>query len=91
MHLFANMISTLESRRNIGRCVTILQYAGTGGPSTGWPSNTAFTRPANSPAVTQHAFSPAVPAAGAAAGPSGSGRPVVNLYHDVQYRPFSAG
>jgi hypothetical protein len=75
----------------VTQAVTILRYAGTGGPSTGWPSDTAFTRPANSPAVTQPAFSSARPAAGAAAGPSGSGRPVVNLYHDMQYRPFSAG
>ncbi len=66
----------------VAQAVTILQDARIGGPDTGWPSYAAFTRPANSPAV---------PATGAGAGPSGSGRPVVNLYHDMQYRPFSAG
>jgi hypothetical protein len=75
----------------VAQAVTILQDARVGGPDTGWPSYAAFTRPANSPAVTQPAFSPAVPATSAGSGPSSSGRPVVNLYHDMQYRPFSAG
>jgi hypothetical protein len=84
-------VISAQCQHLVAQAVTILQDARVGGPGTGWPSYAAFTRPANSTAATQPAFSPAVPAASAGSGPSGSGRPVVNLYHDMQYRPFSAG
>jgi hypothetical protein len=43
------------------------------------------------PAVTAPAMSPAVPGAGTDTELTGSDRPVVDLYHDFQFRPFSGG
>jgi hypothetical protein len=62
------------------QAVSILQDASDGGPTSGGPSYTTFTRPTATPAVH-----------GTDAGtePSGNGRPVVDLYHDFQFRPFS--
>lgn len=69
----------------VTQAVTILQDASDGGPSSGGPSSggpsyTTFTRPTSTPAV--HGVD-------AGTEPSGNGRPVVDLYHDFQFRPFS--
>jgi hypothetical protein len=61
----------------VNQAVTILQDANLGEPNTGWPNNSTFTRPTNSPAVT-----------GPDAAPVPNAQPVVQLYQDAQYRPF---
>jgi hypothetical protein len=62
----------------VNQAVTILQHANLGDPNTGWPSNATFTRPTDSPAVN-----------GPEAAPVPATQPVVKLYQDAQYKPFS--
>jgi hypothetical protein len=61
----------------VNQAVTILEDANLGEPNTGWPSNSTFTRPTNSPAV-----------AGPDVAPVPDAQPVVQLYQDAQYKPF---
>jgi hypothetical protein len=62
------------------QAVTILEAADSAGPGSDAPVYTALTVPS---------FSPAVHAVGGAIAPGSSDKPVVKLYRDIQFHPFS--
>jgi hypothetical protein len=62
------------------QAVTILETSGSASPGADAPVYTALTAPS---------FSPAVHAVGAGVAPGSSDQPVVKLYRDIQFHPFS--